>query len=150
MTERTDLELDLEDENSVVLMVMTNDPTEQKVDILEMIYQSIALGQLAYADLKDADTGEICPFLVGLEPVPGTTKFSVWPLAKLVNKESDIKNYLVPDGAGNYHESGNVTDLAVSGMPADIISQLVSQFRTDGEEEAGETEGNHEDQGTVH
>lgn len=147
MIEQEDFELE---EDGIVLLVMSNDPTEHKLNTLETIYQSISMGQLAYADLKDADTGEVSPFLVGLDPVPGTSKFNVFPIAKLVEKEEDFKNYLVPDGAGNYYEHGNEHDISASGMPADIIAQLVSQLRSDGEEEAGQTEGHDEAKGSIH
>ena len=87
-------------------LCISNEPSESKINILQIIYQSVYSGQLAYMDGMDPDTGEIVPLLVGLDPTGDGTKVSVYPLADirmLTNK--NITQYLVPDGRGNYQSS---------------------------------------------
>ena len=86
--------------DEIPLLLMTNEPTELKLKTLELLYQSLAYGQLAYMDGKDPETGAIIPLLVGLQPEENN-KVSIYPLAKLITKE-DKTNYLIPDGKGNY------------------------------------------------
>ena len=86
----------------IPLILLTNDRKQFKADQLIMFYKAASLAQLAYMDGLDPDTNEIVPLLVGLEPTEGNTQFKVYPLAKLISKHDDIKNYLVPDGNGKY------------------------------------------------
>lgn len=91
-----------DDSDEGVIMVLTNEPTEFKVRTLELIYQAASYGGIAYMDGKDSETGEIVPLLVGIKQ-EGEDKFSIWPFAKLFENK-DIKQYLVPNGAGGYSE----------------------------------------------
>lgn len=113
----------------IPILVMSNEPTALKIKTIELIYDSIALGQLAYMDGKDTETGEIVPLLVGLNPI-SDTKYEIYPIAKLLINKADHANYLVPNGAGEYTtpDADNAVDLDVRPISAD------------GEEE-GETEG---------
>lgn len=84
------------------LVLLTNERTQYKANQLIMLYKAASVAQLAYMDGMDPDTGEIVPLLVGLEAVAGVNQFKVYPLAKLIGNLSEIKSYLVPDGAGGY------------------------------------------------
>lgn len=87
-------------------LCITNEPSESKVNILQIIYQAVHNGQLAYMDGMDPDTGEIVPLLVGLAPDSSGTKVSVYPLADIrMLTTKNITQYLVPDGRGNYQSS---------------------------------------------
>lgn len=86
----------------IPLFVLTNERTQFKANQIMMFYKASSLGQLAYMDGMDPETGEIVPLLVGLEPTENDTQFKVYPLAKLISNLQEIKNYLVPDGSGNY------------------------------------------------
>lgn len=88
--------------DEVPVIVLTNDRTKLKADTILMFYKAATLGQLGYMDGKDPDTGEIVPLLVGLEPTENDTQFKVYPLARLINKSTEIIPYLVPDGVGGY------------------------------------------------
>lgn len=88
-------------EEEVQLVLMTNDRQQFKVSTLQVIYQAADYRQLAYMDGMDPDTGEIVPLLVGLETL-SDEQFNVWPLAIILNKSKQIKNYLVPNGRGDY------------------------------------------------
>lgn len=106
--------------------VLSNNPTELKIKTLEMLYDSIGYGQLAYMDAKDAETGEIIPLLIGLDPTDDG-KFKLFPLAELVMGNALQRKYLVPDGRGNYHD--------VVGESVDLRGESI-ESRT-GEEETG-------------
>jgi hypothetical protein len=120
---------DLMQDDEVPIMVLTNEPTELKVRTLELIYQSLSYGQIAYMDGKDPDTGEVVPMLVALEPA-GDNKVTIYPIARLFDKNDKLTEYLVPDGLGNYRNVG--------AEPVDIHTS----------EEEGTAEGL--DQATVH
>lgn len=124
----TDKEVEL-----IPIMVLSNDPTEFKIRTIELLYQSISMGQLAYMDGKDAETGEIVPLLVGLNPVTDE-RVEIYPIAKLlINNADTATKYLVPNGTGEYTEpdSDNAVDFACAELvPADA-----------GEEEAGQAQG---------
>ena len=96
-------------EEKVPLMILTNERTQFKANILMMMYQAASYGQLAYMDGMDPDTGEIVPLLVGLEPAGDGDKMNVHPLAKLLHKNIDDMHYLIPDGQGNYFDGRNDT-----------------------------------------
>lgn len=113
----------IDDEKQVDLipvLVMSNDPTALKIRTIELIYDSIARGQLAYMDGKDTETGEIVPLLVGLNPV-SDTKYEIYPIAKLLIGPDARANYLVPDGNGSYTEPApdNSVDLDLRALDAD-------------------------------
>ncbi len=91
--------------DQVPLIMMTNERTPQKAQMMFMLYQAAETAQLAYMDGMDPESGEIHPLLVGLEPTPGG-EFRVWPLARLINKVDSIPKYMVPDGEGNYIDYG--------------------------------------------
>jgi hypothetical protein len=92
----------LDDQDESVVMIISNDPSEFKVRTLELFYQAASYGGIAYMDGKDPETGDIVPLLVGVK-MEAEGQFSIWPIAKIF-QSNDIKNYLVPDGAGNYSE----------------------------------------------
>lgn len=89
----------------IPLMILTNERTPFKGNMMKMIYQAVSLGQLAYMDGKDEETGEIVPLLVGLEPTEDLHKFAVYPLAKIFVKGEEMRTYLVPDGVGGYFDA---------------------------------------------
>lgn len=127
----------------VPLLLMTNEPTELKLKTLELLYQSLSFGQLAYMDGKNPETGEIVPLLVGLQP-EANNKVSIYPVAKLISKDDNV-NYLVPDGQGNYSplNVGESIDLGID------FSTLAgeSEPESSGEEISGKAEGNNK---TIH
>jgi len=83
------------------LMILTNDRTPQKAQMLMMLYKAASLAQLAYMDGMHPETGEIHQLLVGLQPTPDG-QFQVFPLARIFSKLDAIPLYLVPDGQGSY------------------------------------------------
>lgn len=87
--------------NEVPLMILTNERTQQKAQMILMLYKAASLAQLAFMDGMDPETGNIDQLLVGLEPTENG-QFKVFPLAKLFSKLDEIPQYLVPDGNGNY------------------------------------------------
>lgn len=89
--------------DDIPLIVLSNEPSPMKVNVLQVFYQAAEVAQLAYADGKDPETGEIVPLIVGLEPTTAG-KFKVWPLARVISKGSEIKQYLMPDGKGGYFD----------------------------------------------
>jgi hypothetical protein len=91
---------DVLSEDTIPLMLITNEPTELKLRTLELLYQSMSFGQLAYLDGKDPETGEIVSLLVGIQP-ENDSKASIYPIAKFLDKDDNTK-YLIPDGNGNY------------------------------------------------
>lgn len=93
--------------DEVPLMVLTNERTPMKGNMLMMLYKAASVGQLAYMDGMDPDTGDIVPLIVGLEPSEDGTKSNIWPLAKIIGKSAEIKNYLIPDGVGGYFDARN-------------------------------------------
>jgi hypothetical protein len=99
--------------DEIPLMILTNERTPFKGNMMKMIYQACSVGQLGYMDGKNAETGEIVPMLVGLEPTGDLHKFAVYPLAKIFVKGEDVVTYLVPDGVGGYFDAG--TDDSGSG-----------------------------------
>lgn len=88
-------------EGQTLIPVLTNEVTQFKLDILKAIYNSVVSGQLGYLDAKDPETGEIVPLLVGIEYSDKGT-FKPYPIAKFITGKDVFKNYLVPDGRGNY------------------------------------------------
>lgn len=87
------------------LLVFTNDKqgAARKGEMLKMLYRAVSIGQLAYVDGLDPDTGETIPLLCGIEPTGVGNQVRVYPLAKIFNKQSEvIKQYGVPDGQGGY------------------------------------------------
>lgn len=127
------------EEGMIPLLLMTNEPTEQKLKTLELLYQSLSFGQLAYLDGKDPDTGEIVPLLVGLQPEENG-KVSIYPIAKLFTKEDNLVNYQIPDGSGNYTsvDAGEPIDLGID-YSAVIASD--GDGSDSGEASSGKTEG---------
>lgn len=85
----------------IPFVILTNEPNQMKVNILQLLYQSAHMQQLAYMDGMDPDTGEIVPLLVGMEPTEDN-QVRLYPLARLFTKASEIKTYLTPDGQGSY------------------------------------------------
>lgn len=83
------------------LMILTNDRTPQKAQMLFMLYKAASLAQLAYMDGMHPVTGEIHQLLVGLQPT-ADGQFQVFPLAKIFSKLDEIPLYMVPDGQGSY------------------------------------------------
>lgn len=94
----------LDDEDTQFIPILSNEPNELKLHTLELIYNSVAYGQLGYCDGKDPVTGEIVPLLVGLDPLPDGSGFAIYPVARILGK-NDPLNYLVPDGIGNYQSA---------------------------------------------
>jgi hypothetical protein len=83
-----------------MLHVMSNDPTSQKYDLLEMLLSGMYKNQIGYMDAMHKETGAIERLLVGLEPTPAGT-FAAYPLARLLEPE-EVSNYLAPDGQGGW------------------------------------------------
>ena len=94
------------DGSEVPLMIITNDPTELKLRTLELIYESISYGQIAYMDGKDPESGEVVPLIVALEPV-SEDKYTIYPIARLFSKDDKLIQYLVPNGQGEYYAAGD-------------------------------------------
>lgn len=92
------------DEDTQFIPILSNEPNELKLHTLELLYNSVAYGQLGYMDGKDPNTGEIIPLLVGLDPLPDGSGFAIYPVARILGK-NDPLNYLVPDGIGNYQSA---------------------------------------------
>jgi len=90
------------DTSEIPVMILTNERTPFKAQQILMLYKAASMAQLAYMDGMHPETGEIVPLLVGLEPTENATQFKVYPLATLIDKLSDIPQYLVPDGQGGY------------------------------------------------
>jgi hypothetical protein len=88
----------------VYVQILSNEPNELKLHTMEIIYNSINNGQLAYMDAKDPETGEIIPLLVGLDPT-SNGKFKIYPVAQLLIGASNLPKYLVPDGTGSYYDA---------------------------------------------
>jgi hypothetical protein len=107
-------------------MVLSNDPTEQKLQTMELLYASLAFGQLGYMDGQIEETGEIVPLLIGLQPTEDGN-FRIYPIAQLFSKQDKLVDYLVPDGTGSYRK-------IPTGTPVNLIGS------TD-QEESGPPEG---------
>ena len=117
------------------ILLISNEPTEFKARTLELIYESIALGQLGYMDGKDGDTGEIVPLLVGLKPV-SDTRYEVYPIARLLINKDDHANYLVPNGAGDYSRPDPDNSIELGAVEESFI-----EFGTSSEEGSWPAEG---------
>jgi len=138
---------DLLEEGVIPLMLMTNEPNEDKLRFMELLYQAMSVGQVAYMDGKDPDTGEVVPLIVGIQP-EANNLVSIYPLAKIIKPEDESVNYHVPDGAGAY------SPLNV-GEPIDLGLSLTAEpdggtSASSGEEEAGQAEGNNKEGRTLH
>lgn len=94
----------------VPLMILTNERTPYKAQMLLMLYKAASLAQLAYMDGVHPESGEIHQLLVGLEPVGDKGEFKVFPLARLFSKLDEIPKYLMPDGQGNYLDYSKFND----------------------------------------
>lgn len=99
-----------ESTEQIPLMILTNERTTFKGNMLTMIYKAASYGQLAYMDGMDPDSGEIVPLLVGLEPNEDSTQMQIHPLAKIIGKNVDTIHYLIPDGKGNYFDGRASTE----------------------------------------
>lgn len=134
------------EEDVIPLMLMTNEPNEDKLRFMELLYQAMAVGQVAYMDGKDPDTGEIVPLIVGIQP-EANGLVSIYPLARIIKPTDESINYHVPDGAGAYSplNVGEPIDLGISPAAADSGTTTDS-----GKEKAGKTEGNDKEGHTIH
>lgn len=91
------------------VVVMTNEPNPIKTQFIEILHQAALNGQLGYMDGKDPDTGEIVPLLVGIEREGSMIR--AYPIAHAFLKVEEMKNYLAPDGQGNYLDlTTHITD----------------------------------------
>jgi hypothetical protein len=121
-----------DDMEDVYVQILSNDPNELKLHTMEIIYNSINNGQLAYMDAKDPGTGEIVPLLVGLDPT-SNGKFKIYPVAQLLIGVSNIPKYLVPNGAGEYYDTSDsdgiistVGDEEESGTPEGLDKNQIN------------------------
>jgi hypothetical protein len=81
-----------------VLHVLSNDPTTEKYDLMEMLHKSALFNTLAYMDALHFDSGDVVPLLCGLAEGPDG-QVQAFPLARLLKAE-EVKQYLAPDGHG--------------------------------------------------
>lgn len=88
---------------TVPLLVQTNLPNPHKDALLKFVYHAAQKFQIGYMDGMDPDTGDIVPLLVLIEATDDK-RFDVRPIARLLSRDEDAKEYLVPDGQGNYHQ----------------------------------------------
>ena len=136
----------------IPLMILTNERTPHKANMIMMLYKACSLAQLAYMDGMDPETGEIVPLLVGLGPTEDG-KFNVYPLARIFNKVDGIPQYLVPDGHGSYIDYRTPEQRELAGITEGDIADGIPAGSSDedgritlvniSEEETGQaTEGN--------
>jgi hypothetical protein len=83
-----------------MLHVLSNEPTSEKYDLMEMLHKGALFGTIGYMDAKRKDNGEPERLLVGLEPT-SEGKFAAYPLARLLDPE-ETGNYLAPTGDGGW------------------------------------------------
>ncbi len=93
-------------EEQIPIMILTNERTPFKAQQILMLYKAASIGQLAYVDALNPETGIIEPLLAGLEPTGEGNQMRVYPLAKLISKIDELPAYLIPDGQGNYMDAG--------------------------------------------
>jgi hypothetical protein len=86
---------------TVPLLVQTNSPNPAKDAVLKFVYTAAQRFQIGYMDGMDPDTGHIVPLLVLIE-ANDDKRFDVRPIARLLTDAEDNKEWLVPDGRGNY------------------------------------------------
>lgn len=83
------------------IAILTNEPTPQKVALMEMFYRGAYANTLAYMDAFNETTGQVEQLLVGFERDEETGKVDTYPLARLLLPE-EVKAYKAPDGKGGY------------------------------------------------
>lgn len=94
------------------MVILTNDRTPGKAEMLQMIYRAFSLGQVGLVDGMDPDTGEITPMLAGIEMNEQNELVGVYPLATILQSLEEIARILIPDGQGNYvSANSNLTEL---------------------------------------
>lgn len=120
-------DFDFDSSQGIPIPVLTNELTQFKIDTIRIIYSAIAKGELGYMDAKDPETGEIVPLLVGIEYTEGGN-FIPYPIARFINGKDVFKDYLVPNGSGEYYAADDAGDGSSS------------------EAEGGETERLHKEQ----
>ena len=87
---------------SIPLLVQTNEPSLSKEYILKNFYKAAQHYQIGYMDGMDPDTGDIVPLLILLDMSENGTLVDLHAIARIFDSPKDFKNYLVPDGKGNY------------------------------------------------
>lgn len=84
------------------LVIASNDRNPMKEQFIQALHQAALHCQLGYMDGMDPDTGEITPLLVGVEYNEAGQPCKLWPLGTVFLTADNLKNYLVPDGNGQY------------------------------------------------
>ena len=82
----------------LMLHVLSNEPTHQKYDILEMFLRGAIQNTIGYMDALNQETGQEEQLLVGLQG-NAEGKFDVFPLARILGA-AEVTKYLAPDGTG--------------------------------------------------
>lgn len=82
----------------VMLHVLSNEPTHQKYDILEMFIRGAMVNTIGYMDALNQETGKEEQLLVGLQ-ANANGKFDVFPLARILQAD-EVTKYLAPTGDG--------------------------------------------------
>lgn len=93
------------------LVILTNERSPAKADLLTMLYSAFSKGQVGLVDGMDPDTGEVTPMLAGIEMTDGELT-GVYPLASIFQSLEEVARILIPDGQGNYvSTNANLTEL---------------------------------------
>lgn len=100
------------------LVIASNDRNPIKESFIQTLHMAALNCQLGYMDGMDPDTGDIIPLLCGVEYGEEGKPVKLWPLAIAFLDGTKLKNYLVPDGNGNYfNQNRDEIECDVNGEP---------------------------------
>lgn len=99
------------------LVIASNDSNPIKAQFIATLHQAALHQQLGYMDGLDPETKEVVPLLVGVEYDDNNKPVHLWPLGIVFLDGSNLKNYLAPDGNGNYYDQNVALD--ANGEPID-------------------------------
>lgn len=89
----------------IILNVLSNTPTSELYDILELLYNGAFKNQLALMEALHEPSGTVHRLLVGMEFLDDG-KYSAYPLARLLDAD-ELGDYTAPDGKGSYERASN-------------------------------------------
>lgn len=107
--------------NSKELVIASNDRNPIKAQFIATLHQAALHNQLGYMDGMDPDTGQVVPLLCGVEYGEDGKPKQLWPLGIVFLQGEAIKNYLAPDGNGNYYSQQLATD--ANGEPIELPAE---------------------------